>query len=714
MYNQGILYTVAPAVDPTLLKNGLFTTEEVEDLKLEEEGVTLHLTPLQARPIACTPLLKLTDRTGGFANLTFEYPGKGRNLEEEKGWERDLLETDFKQKIVGNSHYFCPLDKVYNTLSFLLDLGWKILDAGGRRLHRLSETDFTLSKEGDTLALRGKLKFDDYERPLEDVAGTFTRKERFLELAPGEVGLMPPLEETDWGEWLQEEPLVVEGALIFKKHQVGLFGASSDLQWTFEADKNLLEHLSGKKQLPDLCLPSTFKGELRPYQALGVSWLSRLKEEGFSALLADEMGLGKTVQVLAFLSLNPPEKPVLVVVPTSLLFNWESEIHRFLPNAHCRIFHGAKRSLEDLKGGEIVLTTYGMVREEQFTLSKIGFQVIVLDEAHLMKNEETKTAQALLGLKGDFRLSMSGTPVENHLKELYSHFRFLIPGLLGDKELFLRESEAMKVDRRYLDRLQKKIAPFFLRRRKSEVAKDLPPLTEQTVFVEMPPEQREIYDRFLRERRSIVLEKISEGGIKKARLEIFEILLRLRQLAIHPELFPAYTNGEKIPSGKIELLLEDIQQIVEGKEKALVYSQFTSCLALIKKELDKQGIPYVYLDGSTTNRKEVVDRFQQDKEIPIFLMSLKAGGVGLNLTEADYVLLLDPWWNSAAEDQAIGRSHRIGRTKPVIAKRYISRETIEEKMLTIKKMKKDLAINLFDEEGIDFPMDSTMIEELLS
>ena len=311
------------------------------------------------------------------------------------------------------------------------------------------------------------------------------------------------------------------------------------------------------------------------------------------------------------------------------------------------------------------------MREDAHALSKTSFEVIVLDEAHLMKNAETLTAKSLFALNGQFKLSMSGTPVENHLGELFSHFRFLLPGLL-------KETDTQK-------RVQKKIAPFFLRRKKKEVALDLPSLTEQTVFIDMPTEQRTLYDRFLQQHRSVILEKITNDGIKKGRLEIFEVLLRLRQLALHPSLFPGETS---MASGKMELLLEDIDSIVEGKEKALIYSQFTSFLALIKKELDQRNIPYAYLDGATLDRKAAVDKFQNDPDVPLFLMSLKAGGVGLNLTEADYVLLLDPWWNQAAEEQAIGRSHRIGRTKPVIAKRYISRETIEEKMLKIKKLKK--------------------------
>ena len=424
---------------------------------------------------------------------------------------------------------------------------------------------------------------------------------------------------------------------------------------------------------------------------MGVEFLQRLYQQGFSALLADEMGLGKTVQVLAFLASVPRTRPTLIVVPTSLLFNRESEIKRLLPTLNVTRYHGQTRTLQ----GDIILTTYGTIREDVHLLSKTSFEVIVLDEAHLMKNAETLTAKSLFALDGQFKLSLSGTPVENHLQELFSHFRFLIPGLL-------KETDPQK-------RIQKKIAPFFLRRKKKDVAVDLPSLTEQTVFIDMPEEQRNLYDKFLQQHRSIVLEKITDSGIKKGKIEIFEILLRLRQLALHPALFP---GEQSTASGKMDLLLEDIDSIVEGKEKALVYSQFTSFLALIRKELDRRQIPYAYLDGSTVDRQGEVEKFQKDPTVPLFLMSLKAGGVGLNLTEADYVLLLDPWWNQSAEDQAIGRSHRIGRTKPVIAKRYISRETIEEKMLKIKKHKKELAEGLFDEEVSI--LDAEVIEELLS
>jgi len=661
--HQGILYMNCPDI---LLQEGEMSPEDIEQ---DVEGVNLHLSPLAARPISCTPVLNLTDRTGGFANLSFE--GK-KDPEAERGWEKDLLETDFQKKIVGSSHYYCPLDKVYNSLSFLLELGWKILDVERKTLHRLAETHFELS---DTLKLKGRLKFDEYERPIEEVVGTFNRKERFLNLAPGHVGLLPPLESVEWGDFLEEESRVVEGGLQFKPFQMGLF-----------------ENIPFAKPIQkQLALTEDFKGELRPYQKTGVDFLQNLYQQGFSALLADEMGLGKTVQVLAFLASVPRHLPSLIVVPTSLLFNWESEIKRFLPDVKCSIYHGPSRKLD----GNIILTTYGTVREDAHALAKTPFEVIVLDEAHLMKNAETLTAKSLFGLNGQFKLSMSGTPVENHLGELFSHFRFLLPGLL-------QETDTQK-------RIQKKISPFFLRRKKKEVALDLPPLTEQTVFIDMPTDQRALYDRFLQQHRSIVLEKLTADGIKKGRLEIFEVLLRLRQLAIHPSLFSGEASA---PSGKMELLLEDIESIVEGKEKALVYSQFTSFLALIKKELDKRGIRYAYLDGATQDRKGAVEQFQNDPDVPLFLMSLKAGGVGLNLTEADYVLILDPWWNQAAEEQAIGRSHRIGRTKPVIAKRYISRETIEEKMLKIKKMKKELAEGLFEEEGS--VLDPDILEELLS
>ncbi len=660
--HNDILYIKCPDV---ILTNENLSPEEVE----QEDGVTLHLTPLQARPIACTPILHLTDRTGGFANLAFE--GK-TDAETERGWENDLLETDFQKKIVGKSHYYCPLGKVYTSLSFLLELGWTVIDVEGRKLHRLVDTQFEMS---DTLLLKGRLKFDAYERPLEQVVGTFNRKERFLSLDAGHVGLLPPIESLEWGDLIEEEPRVVEGGLQFKPFQIGLF---EDLPFAKPLQKSLSP-------------TDDFKGELRPYQKVGVEFLQRLYQQGFSALLADEMGLGKTVQVLAFLASVPRTRPTLIVVPTSLLFNWESEIRRFLPSWSITRYHGPTRTLQ----GDIILTTYGTIREDAHLLSKTSFEVIVLDEAHLMKNAETLTAKSLFALDGQFKLSLSGTPVENHLQELFSHFRFLIPGLL-------KETDTQK-------RIQKKIAPFFLRRKKKDVAIDLPTLTEQTIFIDMPEEQRNLYDKFLQQHRSIVLEKITDSGIKKGRIEIFEILLRLRQLALHPSLFP---GEQSAASGKMDLLLEDIDSIVEGKEKALVYSQFTSFLALIRKELDRRQIPYAYLDGSTVNRQEEVEKFQKDPTVPLFLMSLKAGGVGLNLTEADYVLLLDPWWNQSAEDQAIGRSHRIGRTKPVIAKRYISRETIEEKMLKIKKHKKELAEGLFDEEVSI--LDAEVIEELLS
>jgi SNF2 family DNA or RNA helicase len=320
-----------------------------------------------------------------------------------------------------------------------------------------------------------------------------------------------------------------------------------------------------------------------------------------------------------------------------------------------------------------------------------------LDEAQTIKNAETQTARAVCELNARFRLTITGTPIENHLNELWSQFRFLMPDLLGEQASFQAEVQASSADSRFLQRIRRRIKPFILRRKKEEVAKDLPEKIEQVVWIEMTPEQRSFYDQFLANA------KRSLDG--KGRMEVLESILRLRQICCHSLL----VADEVSESAKLEALLEDLDTIREEGKKALIYSQFTAMLSLIGKALKAKEWNYAYLDGSTTNRAEVVDSFQNDPEISLFLISLKAGGIGLNLTSADYVLLFDPWWNDAAENQAVNRAHRIGRIDTVIAKRYIIAESIEEKMMTLKAHKRGLIAGILDHD--DFSAGSTLTDE---
>ncbi|MBI3236820.1 MAG: DEAD/DEAH box helicase, partial [Chlamydiales bacterium] len=405
------------------------------------------------------------------------------------------------------------------------------------------------------------------------------------------------------------------------------------------------------------------------------------------------MGLGKTVQVLAFFSLLQTKLPLLIVAPTSLLFNWRREIEKFLPNTSICVYHGSERKQlqEDPFPYDILLTSYALLRQDLFFFQGLRFEVIVLDEGQNIKNPDSQIAQAVFSLRSEMKLILSGTPIENRWEDLWSHFHFLMPGLLGEKKEFSSKMATAALDSRYLVQTKKKTQPFILRRKKGDVAIDLPEKITQTIWVEMSDSQRAIYDTWIKN-QSEQRKKWSQEGGASHRMEILEAILRLRQVCAHPWLAdPSLEEEPLFLSGKLQRLMADLEEVVSLGKKVLVYSQFTTMLRLIQKLLPSHFPKHVYLDGSTSNREELVRQFQEDPDTLIFLISLKAGGVGLNLTAADYVFLYDPWWNEAVENQAIDRAHRVGRKDVVIARRYITAISIEEKLMHLKERKKNLA-----------------------
>lgn len=679
----------------------------ISNSSLEEEPQVVLAPGVNLQSPDPLPLLILKDRAGACADLWIDYghhrlpfhdqmtpfPGK-RKKEVEKQWEKDLLETDFIKKEVGTSHYYCPVDKVPKSLTFLLEIGWQVVDWKGNRLLRHTAAQLEASEQPTGILISGKLSYEDHQIDLSSLVGAFNRRERFIQLSANTVGLLP---ETQAYEMFAEEGEIVAEGIKFKKNQIGSLGDLWNSSFTPTASlqelKEKLDHFQGW----ETALPSEkFVGQLRPYQQKGVDWLHFLHSYGFHGILADEMGLGKTVQVLAFLSRLPLARPALIIAPTSLLFNWRKEIEKFLPSSTLYVHQGSARSKKELPQTGIVLTSYALLRFDAALFANTHWSSVILDEAQAIKNETTLLAQTMSALQADFRLSITGTPIENHLMELWSHFRFLMPDLLGEKEKFQADVLAGESDKRHIKRLQKLTRPFILRRKKEEVAKDLPERIDQTVWVEMNDAQKNCYETYLASAKSGLLKKVELEGAKKHRLEIFETLLRLRQICCHPVL----VSDTCLDSAKLELLLADLAEIIEDGRKALVYSQFTSMLTLIGKACSERGWKYAYLDGSTSNREKVVEDFQQNENTPLFLISLKAGGVGLNLTAADTVLLYDPWWNDAVEEQAISRAHRIGQRKSVIAKRYVIAESIEEKMMKLKALKKQLMHELLEGEGM--------------
>lgn len=434
-------------------------------------------------------------------------------------------------------------------------------------------------------------------------------------------------------------------------------------------------------------LPADFAATLRDYQRVGVNWLAFLRQGGVGGLLADDMGLGKTLQTLAVL-----QGPALVVAPTSVLYNWELELKRFRPDLTYQVYHGAKRELD--ADAEVVLTSYALLRLDVEALSQKRWKMVVLDESQAIKNPQSQVAQAAYRLNADWRLALTGTPVENRLEDLWSQFHFLNPGLLGGLTRFKAHyaQPIAAAQAHVAEALRRRIRPFLLRRLKSEVATELPPRTEVELHVQLDDDEKLLYQSIRLATRKEVVEKLSQGGNVMAALEA---LLRLRQAACHRALVP---GQHAATSSKIELLLELLQQAVAEGHKALVFSQWTGFLDLVEPHLQEFGA--LRLDGSTRDRGSVVERFQAPDGPPVLLMSLKAGGVGLNLTAADHVFLLDSWWNPAAEDQAADRAHRIGQDRPVLIHRLIAEGTVEEGIFALQAQKRQLAASaLTDAQG---------------
>jgi len=622
------------------------------------------------------PILKLKDRTGAFANLWMDYGSLGQHemegLPEELFWEKDLLETDFIKKSVGESHYYCPMDKVVKSLIFLLDIGWTIIDAQGKKVVRQGTAAWNAVAQGDHILVKGKVAYGQHEADVKNVMGAFNRRDRFVDLSAGQVGLLefPP-------EWtaLAEEEIVAEGIAV-QRHHVGLLEAITPIPPEYQP--SAWEAVS---------LTENFQGRLFDYQEEGLQWLSYLYRSRFSGLFADEMGLGKTIQVMAFLSTLTITKPVLIVMPVSLLFHWKREFEKFVPSLPVYLHRGEDRlqDAEELKKQKVILTSYAQLRIDRLHWESLEFEAIILDEAQAIKNPDSLTAQIACRLCSSFKLAMTGTPVENRYDDLWSLFRFLMPQLLGERK-----------EAPVFERVRKKIRPFTLRRTKVDVALQLPEKQEQIVWINWEEDQRSFYDQYLKEKRSALVQKVQTHGVSSQKMEILEIILRLRQICCHPPLVTGEYTGE---SAKFERVCNDLEEVISTGHKVLLYSQFTSVLGFFRKWMEEKNYPYAYLDGQTQDREKAVESFQTDPQVQVFLMSLKAGGVGLNLQAADYVFLYDPWWNEAVERQAVDRAHRMGQKNKVIARKYLVAESIEEKILKLQGLKQSLAQNLLEFEG---------------
>jgi superfamily II DNA or RNA helicase len=501
------------------------------------------------------------------------------------------------------------------------------------------------------------------------------------------------------------------GSLRVSRFDAGRLEALSDTgRWLFHGEGSLhqlaqrLRNAGGVNSVP---APQGLHGELRAYQLQGLSWMQFLREQELSGVLADDMGLGKTIQTLAHLLAEKEagrlDRPALIVVPTSLVNNWCEEARKFAPSLRVLSLHGAQRkdSFERIGQHDLILTTYALLWRDQQALAKQAYHVLILDEAQFVKNASTKSAAAVRELQSRQRLCLTGTPLENHLGELWSLFDFLLPGFLGSQQDFNRrwrtpiEKGADTVRR---DLLARRIRPFMLRRRKDEVAKELPPKTMIVRSVELEGAQRDLYETVRAAMQEKVRAAIADQGLQRSHIVVLDAMLKLRQVCCDPRLVKLETARRVEDSAKLELLLSILPDLIEEGRRVLLFSQFTGMLALIADAVTEAGIAYVTLTGDTTDRVTPVRRFQNG-EVPLFLISLKAGGVGLNLTAADAVIHYDPWWNPAAENQATDRAHRLGQDKPVFVYKLIVAGSIEEKIVQLQQKKAALVEGILSNDA---------------
>jgi superfamily II DNA or RNA helicase len=475
-------------------------------------------------------------------------------------------------------------------------------------------------------------------------------------------------------------------------------------QWAgADSLRNMVRQLSGAVALPEIALPSGVRAELRHYQQQGLNWLQFLRTHQLAGILADDMGLGKTLQTLVHIACEKAEgrldRPVLIVAPVSLLGNWRREIERFTPELSCMVWHGSERhgEAERIAAHDIVITPYSLLARDRERWAQQPWHLVVLDEAQNIKNALTHAAQAAGELNTRHRLCLSGTPMENHLGELWSLFHFLMPGFLGSqqrfKELFRTPIEK-HADSERLDHLRKRVTPFMLRRAKSDVATELPDKQTSITSVELGDKQANLYETIRLTTEQAVRDALANKGLARSHIQVLDALLKLRQVCCDPRLVPLASAKKIKQSAKLELLMELLPELLAQGRKVLLFSQFTSMLELIEEELKKQSIPWVKLTGQSQNRDALITRFTSG-EVPLFLISLKAGGVGLNLTQADTVIHYDPWWNPAVENQATDRAHRIGQTQQVMVYKLVAQGTIEERMLQLQERKAQLADSLY-------------------
>ena len=605
----------------------------------------------------------------------------------------------------------------------LVEAGFEIEQPEGQKRYVFgnSKIDLEVKENNDWFDIYAVVHFGPYSIPFIQLKNHILNHKKEFTLPSGEIAVIPEKWFSQYGNLLHFS----EGSneLKLRRHHLGIVNDLAEGELADITMTRKLQKLTDFETLEEVALPIFFKGNLRPYQKAGYNWFHFLKQYHFGGCLADDMGLGKTIQALALLQKHKEDAEAtgtkstsLVIMPTSLIYNWLNEAKKFAPKLKLMVHTGAFRykSAEVFGNYDVVITTYGISRIDVDLLKEFVFDYIILDESQNIKNPSSKSYQCVRQLKSRFKLILSGTPIENSVNDLWTQMSFINPGLLGIQQYFQNEFVTpieKKKDEDKARKLQALIKPFVLRRTKEQVATELPPKTETLFYCKMTEEQSSVYEKVKSEYRNELLKSLEDGTYAKTQIQVLQGLIKLRQIANHPSMIDSEYEGD---SGKFEDVVHTLSNVLDGGHKVLIFSQFVKQLTIYREYFNEKGIPYAYLDGSTQNRGDIVKHFQEDEKTRVFLISIKAGGVGLNLTEADYVFILDPWWNPAVEQQAIDRTHRIGQTKNVFIYKFITKDSVEEKILALQQRKLSVARALITtEESFIKSLSAEDIKEIL-
>ncbi|TDO20022.1 DEAD/DEAH box helicase [Pedobacter duraquae] len=606
----------------------------------------------------------------------------------------------------------------------LKEKGFAIEQAAGTKkfLFATNHINFEISEDNDWFDINAVVYFGTFPIPFLSLKQHILHKKREFALPDGSIAIIPEKWFSQYGSLFNFSD--GSSTLKLKKHHIGLINELAEDGIAHVTLNRKLQKLSDFEDIAEAEMPVHFKGQLRSYQKAGYNWFGFLREYNFGGCLADDMGLGKTIQTLAMLQKLKEEdqqagtkSTSLIIMPTSLIYNWLSEAKKFTPQLKIHAHTGGTRNkdVSHFINYDIIITTYGITRIDADLLKNFFFNYIILDESQNIKNPSSKSFKSVRSLKSRHRLILSGTPVENSVGDLWTQLTFLNPGLLGTQAFFNEEyvqAIEKRKDEEKARKLQAIIKPFVLRRTKEQVAEELPPKTEQILYCDMSEDQAAYYEKTKSAYRNDLLSSMDDGTYKKKHVQLLQGLTALRQLANHPAMIDDEYQSD---SGKFENVIHTLDNVLKGGHKVLIFSQFVKHLNIFRNQFEADGTPYAYLDGATKNRGEIVADFQQNDALKVFLISIKAGGVGLNLTQADYVFILDPWWNPAVEQQAIDRSHRIGQVKKVFIYKFIAKDTVEEKILALQNRKKRLASSLITtEESFFKSLSKEDIQEILN